>query len=545
MYSASKKYWVHCVYVVLILSTLAAYEPLRHNGFVKWDDGDYVTKNQHVTDGIKPESFLWAFTTSHAVNWHPLTWLSHMLDCELFGLNPFWHHLVNLLFHTANTLLLFWVLRRMTGAIWQSAFVAALFALHPLHVESVAWIAERKDVLSGFFWMLTMVAYVRYTEKPGITKYLLVVLFLGMGLMAKPMLVTLPFVLLLLDYWPLQRLGREYQNEKQAFTPAETTFIRAREFRVVRLIVEKAPLFVLVIFSSIATYAAQQKGIQNVPLDIRIGNAMVSYLGYLNKMIYPSGLAVFYPFGDLSYERVIIYFVHLSLISAAIIYLVRRGRRYLLVGWLWYLVTLVPVIGFVRVGGQAMADRYTYLPSIGIFIIVAWGAADFLAGRVYRIVPAIVAAAILLAMLLGTRAQVKYWRDSLTLWKRAIDVTSNNYIMQNNYGCALLEMGDTQEALKHFELSLQINPKFCDALSNKGSTLLALGRVDQAITQFTMLLQIEPNDAEVHAVLAKALVNKGENDEALEHLNTALKINPNLKEANELKEALTKKRKGQ
>jgi tetratricopeptide (TPR) repeat protein len=524
----AKKSWLFCIYAVLILSTLVAYEPLRHNGFVNWDDGDYVTENQHVMDGITPESFLWAFTTLHAYNWHPLTWLSLMLDSELFGLSPFWFHSVNLLFHIANTLLLFWVLQRMTSAIWQSAFVAALFALHPLHVESVVWIAERKDVLSGFFWMLTVAAYIHYSQKPCMTRYLLIVLFLGMGLMAKPMLVTLPFVLLLLDYWPLQRLEGKYPHR-----------------RLIQLIIEKTPLLVLVIFSSIATYAIQQKGIQHIPLDIRICNAIVSYFGYLNKMIYPRGLAVFYPFSDLSYGRAIIYLVQLLVVSAVIIYFAARGRRYLLVGWLWYLGTLVPVIGFVQVGEQAMADRYTYLPSIGIFIIVAWGVADFLKGRSFRVVPAIIAVTVLFALLVGTRAQVAYWKDSLTLWKRAVDVTSNNYMMENNYGCALLEIGNIKDALKHFEMALQINPQYCDALANKGAALLALGRADEAVTSLAESLQIEPNDAEVHTVLAKALIKKGKKDEALSHLNTALKFKPDLKEANELKEILANKQKKQ
>ena len=450
------KPFILLIYVVLSVATLIAFEPARLNGFVNYDDDDYVTRNPQVTSGLTPESVRWAFTTPYMANWHPLTWLSHMLDCELFGLNPLWHHLTSLSFHIANTLLLFWVLKRMTGAVWQSAFVAAVFALHPLRVESVAWVAERKDVLSGFFWMLTMAFYVRYAERVGIGRYIAVFLSFGLGLMAKPMLVTLPFVLLLLDYWPLGRFqlgkGAGYRSL----------------FHLVR---EKVPLFVLSAASSVVTFIVQQsagamKPAESFGLNVRISNAIVSYLGYIFKMIYPSGLAPLYPHpGDnLPRWQPIVFFVILAAALVAIIYM---RRRYLTAGGLWYLGTLVPVIGLVQVGEQVMADRYTYLPSIGIFIMVGWGANELLERWRYRKIGLGMATAMVLAaLLICTRMQARHWQNNLTLFRHTIEVTRNNFVMHTNYGNALLEEGRLEPAIENYNEALRIKPNYAAAINN-------------------------------------------------------------------------------
>ncbi|MEE9371337.1 MAG: hypothetical protein V3W45_07715, partial [Sedimentisphaerales bacterium] len=358
------------VYLALALATAIAYEQVRHNDFVSYDDFAYVTENPDVSSGITRNSVIWAFTSVHVGNWHPLTGLSHMLDCQLFGLDAFWHHLTNLFFHIANTLLLFAVLKKITGAVWRSAFVAAAFALHPLHVESVAWLAERKDVLSGLFWMLTIAAYIRYAQCPTIRKYLLVVLVFALGLMAKPMLVTLPFVLLLLDYWPLGRFQWSPESISEVSTPSESIDTGYQKVTTFRLLSEKIPLFVLSAASSVVTFIVQKSqgavmAMEIFPVRLRIANALVSYTGYIDKMLYPSRLAVLYPFsGDILTWQPIVSLLLLAIISAGVIYAARRSP-YLAVGWLWYIGTLVPVLGLVQVGSQAMADRYTYLPSIG------------------------------------------------------------------------------------------------------------------------------------------------------------------------------------
>jgi len=379
------------IYLALALVTFVAFVQVGHNDFINYDDAEYVTENEKVQKGLNIESFVWAFTTGHASNWHPLTWLSHMLDCQLYGLSPAGHHLTNLFLHLLNTLLLFGVLKTMTRAVWPSAFAAVLFAVHPLHVESVAWIAERKDVLSAFFWMLTMAAYLRYTKHPCIVRYLPVVFAFALGLMTKPMLVTLPFVLLLLDYWPLKRLqfGRINIPESQSHK---------------RLILEKIPLFTLAAISSVITCIVQQSGgamggNEVLTVGVRLANALVSYVGYIHKMIYPKGLAVLYPhpLDGVGLWQPVVSFIILAVISAGVIFASRK-RRYLATGWFWYLGTLIPVIGLVQVGSQAMADRYTYLPSIGIFIILAWGIPELLARwRCRKVIPAVLAGIVLVA----------------------------------------------------------------------------------------------------------------------------------------------------
>ena len=508
------KRYIFVIYAALVLATLIAYEPVRHNDFVDYDDDIYVTNNPTVQTGLNSESLIWAFSRPHMANWHPLTLLSHMLDCQLFGLKPFWHHLTSLLFHTANTLLLFWILKRMTGLVWPSVFTAAAFALHPLHVESVAWVAERKDVLSGFFWMLTIAAYIRYTEHRCVGRYLFVFFAFGLGLMAKSMLVTLPFVLLLLDYWPLDRFRWERQNIR-------------------RLITEKIPLFILTLFSSVIAFISQQGartseiGI-DVSLSGRISNAIVSYLVYILKTIYPTRLAVLYPHpgNNLPVYKPIVAFIILAAISAGVIYMARR-HRYLLVGWLWYLGTLVPVIGFVQVGLQAMADRYTYLPLIGFFIMVSWGGSELFAKWRYRRVGfAIAAGFALIGMLLCTRLQLRHWHNSETLFKHAISVTKNNFTMHYNYGKVLSDESRFEDALVHFNQALQINPRDYDARNNKGLALLDLKKYDEATLCFKEALTLRPGHYETVLNMGLVMARQGKFTQAVKDFNTVLEMKP-------------------
>ena len=530
MKRAVNEWYVFLVYVGLALVTIIAFEPIRHNGFVNYDDYEYIIENPQVKSGTNHESFIWAFTAQDkGGNWHPLTWLSHILDCEMFGIEPFWHHLTNLLFHTANTLLLFWVFKRMTGALWPSAFVAAAFALHPLHVESVAWAAERKDVLGGFFWMLTIIAYVRYAQRGGTGWYLLVVLAFCMGLMAKPMVVTLPFVLLFLDYWPLGRFGGGGQSKGENLRQFQSAEVRYKEAGLYRLIGEKIPLFILTVVLCVVTYVVEQRGVPmdsqgNVSVNSRIANALISYVSYIVKMLYPSRLAVLYPHpGDsLPAWRVIVSIIVLAGISAVAIYMGRR-RRYLAVGWLWYLGTLVPVIGLVQIGSQAMADRYTYLPSIGIFIMVAWGTAELFAKWRYRkVLLGITSGAVLAVLLICTRVQTGHWRDSFTLFEHTLAVTENNYVIHKSYGNTLYENGRLKEAVAHYNEALRIAPKYLIARMNVGMVFLQQGRFDEAIAHFNKVLQLEPEHCRAHFGLGAALIEQGKYDDAVNHFNKAL-----------------------
>ncbi len=520
MEQKTKKQHIFLIYLALAAATFAAFEPVLHNDFVGYDDPYYVTDNPNVNAGITRQSIIYALTTPHGAIWNPVTTLSHILDCQLFGLNPFWHHLTSLVLHTASTLLLFAILKRMTGAVWPSAFVAAAFALHPLRVESVAWVSSRKDVLSVFFWMLTMWAYVRYTEHPGIRRYLPVFLFLWLGLLAKPMLLTLPFVLLLLDYWPQGRFQR----------PTKKTTLR--------LIAEKLPLFALVALVGLIAYIVPQSEealelTETLPFSARVSNALVAYIAYIGKIFFPANLAVLYPHprNTLPVWQPTASLLLLAVISAAVFYKASK-RRYLPIGWLWYLGTLVPVIGLVQLGHQAIADRYTYLPSIGIFIIVAWGTAELLArSRLPKAVPVISAAAVLVILSACTRVQARYWQDSLTLYERTLAVTSNNYIMHYNYANALLRAGRYDEALIHFKKAVQINPQYFDAHNGIGRVLLEQERTDEAITRFAEILRLEPRYYKAHYNIALALTQKGDYESAVEHFHKALRVRHNWPEA--------------
>ena len=447
-----------------------------------------------------------------------------MLDCQLFGLRPGLHHLTSLLFHLANCVLLFLILRKMTGALWRSAFVAALFAIHPLHVESVAWVAERKDVLSAFFWFLTIWAYARYAEQPGLRRYLLVLLFFGLGLMSKPMVVTLPFVLLLLDYWPLGRL--QWQNVR---TVSEFDIPGASLFR---LIWEKIPLFALTAATIIATVVVQEKvgalkSLEAFPLQTRIANALVSYISYMAKMIWPHKLAVYYPHpGTIPVWQVagsglLLLCVSVLVIKAA------KNRPYLAVGWLWYLGTLVPVIGLVQVGSQAMADRYTYLSLVGLFIMIAWGLPGLLAGWHHRRNAfAIASAILLLGCVVGTWWQVGHWQNSTTLFQHTVKVTSDNHFAHNNLGVALARGGRLDEATYHYSQALRIKPDRAEVHNNLGNALAAQGNVDRAVGHYYQALEIDPHNARAYNNLGNLLANQGKTEEAINHYTEALKLEP-------------------
>jgi tetratricopeptide (TPR) repeat protein len=496
--------------LLLILVTFAAFSQVLSYGFIDYDDNDYVTENPHVKAGLTKDSTVWAFTAGHSGNWHPLTWMSHMLDCQLFGTEAGWHHLTSLVIHIINTVLLFAVLKKMTRSLWPSAFVAAAFAIHPLHVESVAWIAERKDVLSSLFWILTMAAYLRYAKRPDKVNYLLTLVTFIFGLMAKPMLVTLPFVFLLLDFWPLERFSR-------------------RNFR--RLVIEKIPFFVLSAISSVVTFLVQQRTgavvrIEQIPLDSRVANAFISYLLYIAKMIWPSRLAVFYPYpsGKPSIWLALSAALLLLGISICVIRLA-PNRRYLLTGWFWYLGTLVPVIGLVQVGTQAMADRYTYLPSIGIFIMTAWGIAELSAKWRYRkIALPISATLVIAAMLVCTRQQVRYWQNSFALFSRAVAVTKNNYIGHSGLGKALRAQGKLDEAIKQYHLALDVNQRYGVAHYNLANALVDKGKFNEAISHYNQALHINPNYAEAHNNLGYALATQGKLDEAIACFRQALQL---------------------
>ena len=521
------------VLVLLAAVTLGVYWPVLSHSFINYDDPLYVTENAHVQTGLTKEGIVWAFgrVTGEGTYWHPVTWLSHMLDCQLFGLKAGWHHLTNLVLHVTNVLLLFLTLRWMTGALWRSAMVAALFALHPLQVDTVAWIAERKNLLSTFFWMLTMLAYVGYARRPGILRYLLVFTALALGLMCKPMLVMVPCVLLLLDYWPLGRIA----ELPPGTTPAAGPSCARHNSR--RLLLEKVPLLALAAISSAITLTAHER-LHLMPTEHQLSfvsrceNSLVAYAGYLQKIVWPADLAVFYPHpGKWPLERALVSGVILAGLSALVLWLARR-RPYLLAGWLWFLGTLVPVIGLVQAGVQSMADRFVYVPIIGAFILAVWAASDVLARLPrHHWLLGVAAGLALGACVVVTRRQVGYWQDSESLFGHAVRVTRDNFVAMLNYGVGLGEHGKLDEAVQQYEAALKVNPGYPQAECNLGNTLCLQGKFAEAMPHYAAALRRKPNYAEAEFNWGNALATEGLLAEAKPHFQAALRLKPNYAEA--------------
>jgi tetratricopeptide (TPR) repeat protein len=546
------------IYLALIVAIFALYAPVRHFDFTTYDDNLYVSENVHVEAGLTPASIRWALTAVVSSNWLPVTLLSHMLDVQLFGLRSGMHHLMNVVYHALATLLLLACLLRATGARWPSAFVAFLFALHPLHIGSVAWIAERKDVLSAFFWFLALFAYIYYAERPSLRRYLPMAAAFCLGLMSKPMLVTFPFVLLLFDVWPLRR-----------FQPGHFS----------KLAWEKAPLIALSAAASGVTYFVQKStgAVQAIPFTSRIENALISYVVYVGQMFWPTRLAVIYPFPNsvqLS-EAIIALLLLLALTVGAV--LAWRTRPYLSVGWFWFLGTLIPVIGLVQVGAQAHADRYMYIPMVGLAIVLGWGGADVIA-QWPRTKTAIAIAAVAgcASSMAIASTQLVYWRNSETLFLHAVDVTENNWVAEDNLSHYLMVTGRIAEAIPHFEAGLRMKPEYAEAHNNLGACFSKTGRKADAIRQFEAAIKFKPDFAdahfnlalvfsgmpgravdavaqyeaalrsnpdheEAHKNLAVLLVSLGRTDEAFSHLEAALRLNPDYRNEHNLGAVLSTK----
>jgi len=544
--------------LVLALGTAALYWPITSHPFILYDDEQYVTANPHVATGLNWTNFVWAFKSSEQANWHPLTWLSHQADCSLFGLNAGGHHFINLLFHVVNTLLLFVFLRGATGALWRSAFVAALFAWHPLHVESVAWTSERKDVLSTFFWLLTLLAYVRFAElskiqNPKSKKFYLLALFLfALGVMSKPMVVTLPFVLLLLDFWPLNRIS-DFR-------------FSISNFKI--LLLEKIPFFTLSFIGSAVTYLVQSGGgaVAQTDWSERLANAGLAYARYTAKTFWPTDLAIIYPHPR--HWPVALALGAAALLAVWTFLCLRCWRKspFLAVGWLWFLGTLVPTVGLIQVGAASMADRYTYIPSIGFFIVVVWGAAEIFSTRPRgKIILPVAGGAALLGCVLTTSLQISLWRDSITLFRHTMEVTTDNYAAENTLGKAYEKAGDNAHALLLYRAAVETEPRFPQSQYNLAMCLLTFGQTAEALEhlqaaaalerrdpgiQFTLGLHfaqcaswtnalncfsnsvlVRPGYAPAQLALGGAYANLGEAAQAAPHFREALRLDASLSEA--------------
>jgi protein O-mannosyl-transferase len=511
------------ILVALAAMTFAIYAQVIGHQFITLDDLMYIQENSMVTRAVTGAGIAWAFTTFHAANWHPLTWISHMIDCQFFGMNAGRHLLVNALFHVANTLLVFWFLLRSTHARWPSAVVAALFALHPLHVESVAWASERKDTLSTFFGLLCLIAYVRYAEAPSRSRYVWTAMTLALGLLAKPILVTWPFVMLLLDYWPLRRF--DLISRKEVAT------------KLWPLLREKLPLFALVAASAVITFLAQSHGgtvrtFTAAPVTLRLSNALVSYAKYLLLTFWPKDLAVYYPFAGSGIPAWQIIGAAFLLVGITVFcFLQLKIRPYLIIGWLWFLGTLVPVIGIVQVGVQTMADRYFYIPSIGLFIALVFGCADIV--KSWRVAPSLstgIVVGVLLILATITNAQIHRWHDSFTLFEHTLAVTPPNQPIEHSLALAMGASGRYDEAARHFEKTLEIDPNFYDGLVGMGVVRAVQDRLPEAIEYFQAAIRSQPEAPKAHSLLAAALAAQNRTEAALDEVRRASELAP--KDAN-------------
>jgi tetratricopeptide (TPR) repeat protein len=520
-----------CIALLLVAAGLAVFSQTVGHDFVNYDDHDYVASNPHVQMGLTKTSVVWAFTSTEQANWHPLTWLSHMADVQLYGRKPWGQHLTNVLLHILNTLLLFLVLRRMTGFAWRSAFIAAVFAVHPLHVESVAWIAERKDVLSATFWMLTLLAYVRYVDTPNWKRYLAVAILYALGLMAKPMLVSLPLILLLLDYWPLDRLNPSRPKPRAGF---------------VRLMVEKLPLVALAGASCAVTYFAQRTEAMeisgNLTLGMRLSNAVVSYVEYIIKAMWPARLSVHYQHPENTLPAWQVYGATIFLLCVCVLAVrYRRHAPYLFVGWFWYLIALLPVIGLVQVGSQAMADRYMYIPLIGLAWTAAWAAGKLCdkeydakhSGPRRHVSSAVIGAGlvILISLAYAARVQAGYWRDSVSLFSHAVEATPGNARAEALLAAALNDRGDLKGALAHYSKSVRIRPTIASRQSELGLLLIRLGRPNDGLAHCRAAVRLAPRNAGLRNNLGVAFLGLGKPQEALKHYQEALQLDPTYGEA--------------
>lgn len=510
--------------IMLVAITLAVYMQAGNHQFLSFDDEAYIIKNPHIVSGLTGNNILWAFTSVESGNWQPLTWLSHMTDAQLFGLNPRGHHLTSVALHVVSTLLLFLMLLRLTGAAWRSSLVAALFALHPLHVESVAWVVERKDVLSALFWFLTLLLYAGYATKQKPALYLLTFLSFVLGLMSKPMLITLPIILLLLDIWPLGR----YQYDK-------SLPIHERLSVILPFVKEKIPFFICSLASGIITIYGQGKGgaiasLEAASFPLRCGNALVAYATYIGKTIWPHNLAILYPFPPfIPFWQVFISFILLFFISIIALQAAKHSP-YMITGWFWFLITLLPVIGLIQVGNQSMADRYTYIPLTGLFIMVVWGCADLTRNLQHRqSVRILLTSAVILSSAVTTWRQLGYWRDSITMYTHTLQVTSNNHVIHYNLGSALQAKGELTAAMLEFQKAIQIYPGYSNAHYNLGVILQSTGNRTAAIGEYREAIRINPdgpNADAMHSNLGLALAGAGHLKAAMQEYQKALQLNP-------------------
>jgi Flp pilus assembly protein TadD len=533
--------------VLLALVTVTLYWPVMHCDFVDLDDDIYVTANSHVQSGLTWTGIKWAFSnTQQADYWAPMMWLSHLLACQLFGLNPWGHHLINVLLHAVNTALVFLLFRRLTGATWRSFFVAALFGWHPLRVESVAWVTEQKDVLSAFFGLLSLIFYVRFVQqkearsKPQgafvsliLSPYCWSLFFFALGLMSKAMLVTWPFVMLLLDYWPLQRVSSfKFSVSNPATKPSS---ILNHQFST--LVFEKLPFFALAAAASVVTFMAQKHGgavtpIENLPFDARCGNALISYCRYLGKLFWPTDLAVLYSHPGYWPVGQVLLAGGLILGITVLFIVVWRRYPFLLMGWLWFVGTLVPVIGLVQAGEVAMADRFSYIPSLGLLVLVIWGVSELTRRRWHQAIFLAVAGCATIILCLGlTRQQIGCWKDRQTLFRHALTVTKNNYLAHCSLGTILLNKGQTDEAISQFRETIQLIPDNFKAHNNLGNAFLRKNQVDEAINQFQDVIRLKPGYAEAHNNLGAALGRKGQIDKAISQFQEAIRLAPGNSEA--------------